>query len=233
LKIAIAGKAGSGKSTAANYLVEQGFQKRALADKLKELCSLHREIHDNFEMDWSEHPELMRHVSDLFPEFSLASRWGVTSELWEVFASRTPVEGKDRSILQYVGTDIIRGYKDTAWVEYLIRTTDCDDYIVVDDVRFKDEFYMLKEAGWTMVFCAVPDDVRASRLEAAYGRPLTEEEVNHPSERDLDDLPACEWDWILNTAGAVETETAQVQELVDYLYIKATAPLWPPYEKQV
>ena len=220
MKIAIAGKAGSGKSTAANHLVaEYGFRKMALADKLKAICALHKEIYDNFDKDWCDHQDLVRHVGDLFPEFSVGNSIAIVSELWETFVSRTPVDGKDRALLQYVGTDILRAYNPTVWVDYLVRAVGTGN-VVVDDVRFKNEFHTLKDNGWTMVQCAVPNDVRASRLEEYYGRALTEEEANHSSECDLDDLPTCEWDWILNTAGSMETERAQVDELIDYLIRK-------------
>lgn len=220
MKIAIAGKAGSGKSTAAKHLVnEYGFERMSLAAKLKEICSLHgvwgTAKRDNFRMDtWTE---LEKHVFDLFPKYDESRVELVVGSIISVFDDYEVVEGKNRALLQCVGTDVLREIEETVWADYLIRKTREHENVVVDDVRFRNEFDAFKEDGWTMVLCAVPDDVRAKRLEACYGRPLTEEEASHPSERDLDDLPAREWDWILNTAGAVETEKTQVDELISYV----------------
>lgn len=219
MKIAIAGKAGSGKSVAAKHLAEEyGFERMLLAGKLKEICSLHGNAHQTNEVVWLDaYNGIISHVRDLFPMRDEGGVKRIVDHVWEAFLARPYVEGKNRALLQCVGTDIFREFNETVWVDYLILKAHEFDNVVVDDVRFCNEFDALREDGWVMVYCAVPDDVRAARLEKCYGRPLTEEEANHPSERDLDNIPAVEWDWILNTAGAIETERTQVDELIDYI----------------
>lgn len=235
MKIAIAGKAGSGKTVAANYLKKRyGFKRRALADKLKEICSLHYYANQANERVWLDaYHEVRQQVRDLFPEFETSEWKDIADSVWEAFMAYGVVDGKSRSLLQHVGTDIFREYSGTVWVDHILRTTTDDSRVVVDDVRFKDEFHILQQDGWTMVYCAAPDDIRASRLKAKYGRTLTEEEANHPSEKDLDDLSVCKLDWILNTAGSIEAEEQQVRGLFHYLHTKATSSLWPPWDKQV
>ena len=207
LRIAIAGKAGSGKSTAAKWLEETyGFTRFALAGKLKELCSLHSSP-DRWD-------EVRRHVDDLLPSASISVRDSIESGVLDTFSTTPVVNGKNRGLLQCVGTDVVRSYADTAWVDYFLRITEDEDRAVVDDVRFANEFEALKSNGWKLVLCDLPLDVRQSRIAAEYGRPLTTEELTHPSEKDMDEVPREEWDWIIDTSGTVAEEWLEVGKMM-------------------
>ena len=59
-------------------------------------------------------------------------------------------------------------------------TQDDFDYFIVDDARFKNEIFYTKACFPGQVI-----DIHVYRL--AFKSDLTEEQLNHPSERDLDD----------------------------------------------
>lgn len=61
---------------------------------------------------------------------------------------------KDREFLQYIGTDWARKKDPDVWVKCLSRKLDSIDpktNIFISDVRFPNEFSMLKERGFIMV----------------------------------------------------------------------------------
>lgn len=191
-----------------------GYERVSLAAKLKEICALHQSAVEDAEY-WGV--SVVGHIRDLFPDLEDPAVVALFGAIHQAFDEIPPTEGKNRRLLQVVGTDIIRAHDPDVWVDYIIRQTRDLDHVVVDDVRFVNELERLQAAGWFMVYCAVPNAIRARRLEADYGRSLTAEERNHPSERSLDQIPATAWDYVLNTAGSMVSERTQVDEMFDYL----------------
>lgn len=191
-----------------------GYERVSLAAKLKELCALHVPV---LEGEDDVDRRVFSHIEDLFPAWEGNALLALERQVCSMFHEIPPTEGKNRRLLQVVGTDIIRAHDPDVWVDYIIRQTRDLDHVVVDDMRFVNELERLQQAGWFMVYCAVPNAIRARRLEADYGRPLTAEERNHPSERSLDQIPATAWDYVLNTAGSMVSERTQVDEMFDYL----------------
>lgn len=216
MNIAIAGKAGSGKSTAANRLVSNyGYERRALATPLKAICALHPRFIANPNDPWVE-KKLCRLVDDLLLHSDADEAGMLVHHIMDVFISISPTEGKNRELLQAVGTDLVRHFVPDAWVNYLLQQP-ADVPVVVDDVRFRNEFYGLKSSGWVMVYCHCPAPIRAQRLQQDYGRHLTPTEAAHPSEVDLDSIPLTEWDWVINSGGSMIAEIQQVDELMAHL----------------
>ena len=87
-----------------------------------------------------------------------------------------------RTLLQYVGTDIIRQKNPDYWVNFLIGIfnlfPDEWDYVLIPDTRFPNENNLLKEYY----------DVTTVRvIRPNYDNGLTEEQQNHESEIALDD----------------------------------------------
>jgi len=119
--IGVCGKAGSGKDTIGDYLVEKyGFKKIALADPIKRL------VKDIFALD--DHTVYDRDAREKNLE-----RW----EGWSV-----------RRLLQYIGTELFReNIDDAIWVKslwYKIQDDKSCNYVVTD-VRFPNELNYLNE----------------------------------------------------------------------------------------
>lgn len=89
-----------------------------------------------------------------------------------------------RTLLQYVGTDVVRKNNPDYWVDFVADILnyfeDQWDYVVIPDTRFPNEFNRLKERGLDAVHLRV---VRPDFIS-----PLTKEQQAHPSETALDDV---------------------------------------------
>lgn len=173
--IGVVGKAGSGKDTVADFLVEQfGFAKVSLADPLKRFC---REVFDfSEEQLWgaSEH----RNSSDprypradgsfLTPRFalqSLGTEWGRTcyDNVWADHCARTC-----RALLA--------GNCKYTQRHGLVAAPNSEPFpgVVVADVRFHNEVNALKGIGGRVWKVCRP----VSGLPGAEGRHLSEMEMD-------------------------------------------------------
>lgn len=160
---------GSGKTTLANVLEGYyGFHRFSFADKLKQVAM------------------------DL---------WGLTHE--EVYGER-----KNRRLLQDLGMKM-REIDENVWVNYLIRELNAresltEDYklqpyltpisftnmVVVDDLRYKNEYIKLRENGFVMVRINADEGIRQKRIGDTF------KNTGHSSECDLDDIK--DWDVVIN-----------------------------------
>ena len=89
-----------------------------------------------------------------------------------------------RTLLQQVGTNVIRKVEPDFWVDFIAKVTGffkgAWDYILIPDTRFPNELEKLK-ADDANVF-----HVRVIRKD--FKSPLTEEQQRHPSETALDGI---------------------------------------------
>lgn len=117
-----------------------------------------------------------------------------------------------RTLLQYIGTDVIRAQTPNYWVDFVLSILkhfpDTWDYILIPDCRFPNELDCVKDAGWDMMH------VRVIRSGNGFVSPLTEEQQNHISETALDKvLPNC----IVMNRGTLDDLRDYVYELAGYL----------------
>ena len=114
-----------------------------------------------------------------------------------------------RSLLQYVGTEVVRAVEPDYWVDFiksiLTMFPDKWDYVIILDTRFPNEIDNLKDD-----FDVVA--VRVARPDFDNG--LTEEQKNHKSETALDDY---EFDWTIDNNGNLNQLAAEVMKLVNWL----------------
>lgn len=128
--IGITGKAGAGKDTIGDYLVQKyKFEKIALADPIKRL------VQDVFALD---HHTVYDRVAREQP----LQRW----PKWTV-----------RKLLQFIGTELFRqNVDDAVWVKslwYKIQDDKCHNYVVTD-IRFPNELsYFIENAKKGEFFC--------------------------------------------------------------------------------
>ena len=89
-----------------------------------------------------------------------------------------------RTLLQHVGTDVVRAQHPDYWVEFLCGIfemfPDVWDYVIIPDTRFPNEIDLFKERGF---------DVKHIRIvRPDFDNGLTEEQKNHASETALDNV---------------------------------------------
>lgn len=91
-------------------------------------------------------------------------------------------DGRGRSLLQYVGTDVVRRKRPDFWVDFLRDVFDLFgdnwDYALIPDCRFPNEISRLRDAGYPTIHV---------RVERAVSSSLTDAQKTHPSETALDD----------------------------------------------
>ena len=136
--IGISGFIGSGKDTAANYLVGfHGFRRDSFAGALKDAVAA--------VFGWDR--ELLE---GLTPE---ARHWREQVDPW--WADRLDMPTlTPRWVLQYWGTEVCRhGFHDNIWIAALEnRLRSRTGNTVISDVRFPNEIKSIKEAGGTIVW---------------------------------------------------------------------------------
>lgn len=118
---------------------------------------------------------------------------------------------KGRTLLQFVGTDVVRKKNPDFWVDFIITILsffeDQWDYVIIPDARFPNEINRLKEAGFDVTCINVIRD--------NYDTELTEEQQNHPSETALRDYP---FDWEFHNNKTMEELKAAVPAFVDLIF---------------
>lgn len=119
---------------------------------------------------------------------------------------------KGRTILQRVGTDIVRTQKPNYWIDFVkgfIEMFQDDwDYVIIPDCRFPNEVESWKQDNWDNVA------VRINRYN--FKSELTEEQLNHPSETALDDF---KFDWYICNYGEMDQLEEEVDEFVAWLEV--------------
>lgn len=112
-----------------------------------------------------------------------------------------------RTLLQHVGTDIVRKKNPDFWVDFIASIlTYFDgnwDYVLIPDVRFKNEIRNIKDTGI--------DTVHLRVIRDNYEGTLTEEQKKHPSETALDDVSA---DVVIKNNGTVSELSETLKEMI-------------------
>ena len=114
---------------------------------------------------------------------------------------------KGRTLLQYVGTDIISSQQPSYWVDFVISILkffeDKWDYVLIPDCRYPVEVTRMAEYFDTTV-------LRVERPNFDNG--LTEKQKNHPSEVDMDNFM---FDIILYNDKGLEEFKEKVKQFTD------------------
>ena len=180
-KIAISGKANSGKDTVAKFFNEayreinntvicQTAMFAAFADPIKEIVRL------------------------MFPRTKRKMLFGPSNYRLETIPGAFK-DGKPltfRTILQDIGTQVGRGYIESVWLDALdfkLEKANKNNYklFIVTDVRFRNEFDHLKNQGYTMVRVK-----RNAQLN-----------MSHSSEKEQDSIKDSEFDFVISNDGTV------------------------------
>ena len=125
-----------------------------------------------------------------------------SAPVYEIAQNLFGMEEKNRELLQSIGTKM-REIDPNVWVNKLIRCVDeheLDENIIVDDVRFVNEYEALRENGFKMVKCLVDEDLRLRNIENLYGADHSKY-MSHVSETSLDHIPEEEYDAIFYNYG--------------------------------
>lgn len=174
--IAFAGKAGSGKTTAANYLeANYGFTKRAFADPLKEILA----ILTNKPREYFEYSK---------SDFICKDKWKISKrELMQKFGTEVMRNEFPNHIPlpQYEGlnTNSIWVLNFVEWYNNQQSNKTGSINVVVHDVRFQDEIDAIHYLGGTVIYITNEDSLEGSM-------------INHSSE--MLNKDSASYDFIIN-----------------------------------
>lgn len=116
---------------------------------------------------------------------------------------------KGRTLLQYVGTDVIRAKNPDYWVNFIIgvlKMFDNEwDFVLIPDARFPNEVDFVKHEF---------DALHLRVIRENFTSPLTPEQQAHPSETSLDDVTP---DYTVINDGTIEDLKAKLSTLVTQL----------------
>lgn len=129
-----------------------------------------------------------------------------SAPIYEIAQNLFGMVEKDRELLQSIGTKM-REIDPDVWVNRLLKSVgsveegECEGgNIIVDDVRFVNEYEALRKNGFKMVKCLVDEDLRLRNIESLYGVEHAKF-LSHASETSLDHIPDEEYDAIFYNYG--------------------------------
>jgi hypothetical protein len=211
--IGICGFIGSGKDTAANYLVGwHGFRRDSFAGALKDAVAT--------VFGWDR--ELLE---GLTPE---ARAWREQVDPWWAKRLNMP-KLTPRWVLQYWGTEVCRqGFHDDIWIAALEnRLRQRTGHTVISDVRFPNEVTAIRNAGGGIIW------IQRGELPEWYNYALTEntkpwdeqwllEDANELMEQRFPNVHKSEWAWVGTNFDALVDNNGSVEDL--YTQLKNLVP---------
>lgn len=214
-RIGIGGGVSSGKSEVARFLGERyGFTTLGFATPLYEIDDIHKGSRD----EWFRH--LARWGCIYLAPIGLTDTQHrrFIDETLAAFTRILPTVGKNRTLLQYVGTEIGRAIDENLWVRIFAGAVERmgeGARIANDNLRFfPNELEGLKSLGFTTVYIDAPLELRKARYRQAYGVDLSGEQLSHSSESHLQKIKENS-DYIYENTGTLEGLHRFVERLVD------------------
>jgi hypothetical protein len=191
--IIIVGKMCSGKTTTADYLIEEipNSKKLALAGPIYDLV-------DNIEEDYKSLVD--KYILPYYdPRDSIQQKIGmdISEEfylIWRKILFETkfiPKEKpKSRKRLQFLGTEGGRKrVDDKIWIKIATEKARQESHTtwIIEDCRFKNEFEWFEQAGWQPIFLYMSKQTQESRIRHLYGK-FNKSILEHPSEAEIDNI---------------------------------------------
>lgn len=104
----------------------------------------------------------------------------------EYFGWNGKKDDAGRTMLQNIGTEVVRARKPNFWVDFVIDTVSLFpqewDYVVIGDTRFPNEISRIAEKGYDVAFVRI--------VRPLFNNALTEDQQKHKSETALDSVSA-------------------------------------------
>jgi dephospho-CoA kinase len=195
MKIAFSGKMTAGKTVSAQYLTSNfGFKKLAFADSIYEISDLFFKVYQQnygytkfYEDIEKKCLKLFKTEKDVYKGL-IALGQDLYTEFVEVGPTMTFKDPNHRLLLQKIGTEKCRAIDPRVWILDTARTIDSlpNANIVIDDLRFIDEFKALKALGFTIIRIDLDAQIQKERILNFYGT-YNIENTLHRSELELDD----------------------------------------------
>ena len=135
-------------------------------------------------------------------------RYSFASKLKEIATDLFGMTTKDRKLLQILGTKM-KEIDDKVWIKYLLKSIDNENNVVIEDVRYINEYDALKTNGFVFIYLDIDKKLQKERLMSLY-------------QNDYDQH-------IRQSKHSSETESERLRDRADYI-IKITKDKVPTVE---
>jgi len=143
-----------------------------------------------------------------------SNRVSIAQKIKDLAKDLFDMQTKDRRLLQNLGAKMREIDKDV-WIKYLIINVKRNSLepFIVDDVRFVNEYNLIKQSfpNFKVFKITTDEEQRLNVYEKLYGRKPTQEEINDPTETDIDNIP---FDEILINDYKKETCERTIDEII-------------------
>jgi len=139
-------------------------------------------------------------------------RYAVADEVKRIAMRLFKMKEKDRKLLQDIGFKM-REIRLSVWIDFLIDQTRGKDKIVVDDIRYPNEYQALKKEGFKMIRVVADRKICIKRLTERDGTAAIER-LDDESETAMDDVDI---ENVLDGNLPLKKMLAQLDELFAFL----------------
>lgn len=177
MKVFLVGKMTSGKTTLAQYLVtHHKFIKISLSDPIK---AIEHDLHNR--VDYAD--IIQKHLS-----FLDSAQKIIFYKILEETNNIPREEPKPRKRLQFIGTDGARKrISQDIWIQLAEWAAAGYENIIIDDVRFCNEYEFFQKRNWIPIKIIVDESVQKNRIKTLYEN-FDEKVLLHLSELDIDKI---------------------------------------------
>ena len=125
------------------------------------------------------------------------------------------MENKDRKLLQQIGTNM-RLIDKNVWANYIIKKIKDYEYVVIDDLRYKNEFDILKKNNFKIIKLIISNKLQITRLKNTYSTNYKNhlENLNHESELFSETINNQDVDLIINV-----DNVQNIKEVITNFYL--------------
>jgi len=144
-----------------------------------------------------------------------AYRVSIAQKIKDLAKDLFDMQTKDRRLLQLLGAKM-REVDQDVWIKYLILNVKRNALqpFIIDDVRFVNEYNLIKQSfsNFKVFKISTDEEQRMNMYEKLYGRRPTQEEVNDPTETDIDNIP---FDEIIMNDYKKETCEKTIEKIIE------------------
>ena len=130
---------------------------------------------------------LSKQIADIYNSkiFSFASK------LKELASDLFDMQQKDRKLLQDLG-EKMKEINYNVWVNYLMKKIKNEEHVIIDDLRYVNEYNALKKDGFIIIKLEITKEEQIKRIKKTYPNTYQEHisRLNHISETNSDSLLA-------------------------------------------